>query len=240
MEVYEIKIKLLLKQNLKYEQLFEKINYFIDSSLLKNDVFTEYHISKEYKNYVHDLLYPVEKIGTYNLGNVYATRIRTIDKKIANYFLSYLAFYETKEFKGIGAEIRVLPKRNIQRLYSITPVLLKIPNKGYWRDYMSLEEFEKCLKENLVKKYNYFSNDKIDENFSLYNFIEFKNKVPIKMNYKNIYLLGDKITIEIAQNKYAQELAYLSLGVGLLHNNTRGAGFMGYQYEEVEQCYKKL
>lgn len=62
----------------------------------------------------------------------------------------------------------------------------------------------------------------------LYNFLEFKNKVPIKVLYKSIHLLGDKIIIDIAQNETAQTLAYLALGTGVLENNSRGFGFMDY------------
>lgn len=95
---------------------------------------------------------------------------------------------------------------------------------------MSLEEFEKRLKDNLIKKYKFFTGNDIDENLPLYNLIEFKNKVPVKMPYKSINLLGDKIVLEIAQNKQAQELAYLALGVGLLENNSRGFGFVNFKY----------
>ena len=49
-------------------------------------------------------------------------------------------------------------------------------------------------------------------------------------DYKNIHLLGDKISIEIAQNERAQKLAYLALGTGVLENNSRGFGFMNYEY----------
>ena len=95
---------------------------------------------------------------------------------------------------------------------------------------MTLEEFEKRLKENLIKKYKFFTGKDIDESLPLYDLIEFKNKVPVKMPYKNINLLGDKIVLEVAQNHQAQELAYLALGVGLLENNSRGFGFVNFKY----------
>ena len=47
---------------------------------------------------------------------------------------------------------------------------------GYWKGNLSLQEYEKRIIENLIKKYNYFMNSKINENFQLYDSISFKNK----------------------------------------------------------------
>lgn len=230
MNVYEYKVKVKLKKELQYHEIAEKLSYFIDSVLVKNDVFTEYHSSTQYKGYVHDLLYPVEVNGVYQLNKIYTMRIRLVQEDLAQYLMGKLAFHQTQEIKGVGGEIKIIPKRNIQLLYSITPTLLKTPGQGYWRGHMTLEDFEKRLKDNLVKKYKYFTGNDMNENFSLYDLIEFKNKVPVKSSYKNITLLGDKLSLEIAQNKQAQELAYLALGVGLLENNSRGFGFVNFKY----------
>lgn len=230
MNVYELKINLRLKRDLQYNQIFEKTNYFIDCVLSQNKNFSEYHKSKEYKGYVHDLLYPIEKDGMYKSGKIYTMRVRTIDEWLVKYFLSQLAFNETLELKGLGCEIKIIPKKVIKTLYSITPIVLKNPGLGYWRNHMSLEQFEKRLKDNLIKKYKYFTEIDFDENFVFYNLIEFKNKVPVKVPYKDIYLLGDKIRMEIAQNQQAQDLAYLALGTGILENNSRAMGFMNFKY----------
>ncbi len=230
MKVYEYKVKIRLKQDLEYCQLSEKTSYFIDSVLTENSEFLAYHTSRQYKGYVHDLLYPVEETGIYERNKVYVMRIRLVEDRLAQYLLGNLSFHETKELQGVGGEIKIIPKRVIQRVYSITPAILKSPGQGYWKGHMSLEEFEKRLKENLIKKYKFFSKNDIEESFTLYDLIEFKNKVPVKILYKNITLLGDKIVLEIASNKQAQELAYLALGVGLLENNSRGFGFVNFKY----------
>ena len=54
--------------------------------------------------------------------------------------------------------------------------------------------------------------------------------MPVKIPYKNIHLLGDKIDLEIANNEMAQKLAYFALGVGLGENNSRSCGFVNYKY----------
>ena len=84
--------------------------------------------------------------------------------------------------------------------------------------------------ENLIKKYNYFMNSKINENFQLYDSISFKNNRPIPSNYKNVTLLGDKISLNISQEALAQEIAYMSLGTGVLEMNARGYGFVNYRW----------
>ena len=71
---------------------------------------------------------------------------------------------------------------------------------------------------------------KIDEDFDLYTMIELKNKKPIAMEYKNIKLLGDKVQIQVADNKRAQDLWYFALGVGLGEMNARGCGFLNYRW----------
>lgn len=230
MKIYEYKVKIKLKQDLEYYQLVEKTSYYIDSILTEDNEFLLYHTGKQYKGYVHDLLYPIEDTGLYKKNKIYTMRIRMVEDRLVQYLMARLSFHETNEFQGVGGEIKIILKKDIQRIYSITPVILKNPGLGYWKSHMTLEEFEKRLKANLFKKYKFFTGNDIDENLPLYDLIEFKNKVPVKVPYKNIDLLGDKIVLEIAQNEQAQELAYFVLGVGLLENNSRGFGFVNFKY----------
>ena len=101
---------------------------------------------------------------------------------------------------------------------------------GYWKKVVSLDEYEKRLFANAVKKYNAFTGEKIDEDFQLYNEISFINKKPVKFPCKGIVLLGDKINLKITDNKQAQKLAYFLMGTGLGETNSRGAGFCNYRW----------
>ena len=101
---------------------------------------------------------------------------------------------------------------------------------GYWRENIYFDDFERKLKENAIKKYNQINQIKIDEDFELYTSIEFKNKKPYAVSYKNIKLLGDKVSLNISDNEIAQEISYMLLGTGVGENNGRGAGFMGYRW----------
>ena len=124
MKVYEYKVKIKLKNDLQYYELPDKLSYFIDSTLGENEEFLKYHGNSHYKGYVHDFLYPIESNGIYQKNKIYTMRIRMIEEKLVQYLMGKLAFHETNEFIAIGGEIKIIPKRNIQQLYSITPVIL--------------------------------------------------------------------------------------------------------------------
>ncbi len=60
--------------------------------------------------------------------------------------------------------------------------------------------------------------------------IEIKNKYPITINYKGVTLLGDKFQLRIAQNEQAQELVNFSISCGIGEMNSRGYGFVRYNW----------
>lgn len=112
-------------------------------------------------------------------------------------------------------------------------MIIKAEN-GYWKNCMTQEEFEQRFIINLVKKINNFKgniNDKNEINIEkFYSTIEFLNKTPVPMKYKNVKLLGDKVRLAVLADEKSQEMAYLSLGVGLGEMNSRGAGFINYRW----------
>lgn len=229
-QVYEITIKVFLINNINKFDAAKEIAKYIDCEMSKKEKFLKLHNDKVYKPYTFNLLYPVPiEDGVYKKGNIYSFQIRTIDYELAKFFSVDLINIYTDSIKGLTADVKIIPKKHIEKIYSITPVLLK-NNEGYWRKNLSINQFEKRLIDNIIKKYNYIYETKINEDFKFYTNIEFKNKKPISVNYKNIKLLGDKIELLIDSNHLAQELAYLSLGVGLLESNARGTGFMGYRW----------
>ena len=58
---------------------------------------------------------------------------------------------------------------------------------------------------NLIKKYNSFFNEKIDENVEIFKYIKLENQKPIPVKYKDILLLGDKVTIEFTENDFVHQ-----------------------------------
>lgn len=229
MKVYEIKLKVYLLENVELSSAQSVISKFIDVALSKKSDMLEFHNKNVYKNYCFNSFYPLEEDRMYKADNIYSIIIRTIDKNLAIYFNDILPNIYTKELKGLKSEYKIITNKAIKLIYSITPVVIK-NEEGYWKNIISRNEFERRIKDNLIKKYNRFTNEKIDEEFILYSLVEYKNNKPIAIQYKNIVLLGDKISLEIEQNKEAQLLAYMALGTGLGEMNSRGLGFVGYRW----------
>lgn len=229
MQVYQIRIKLYMLTDVALNRIQTNLTAFIDKGFLENEELLQMHEENRFKNYCYDLPYPVEKDKIYKKGKIYTVTVRTIDSKLAKYFQEVCVNSYTDEVKGLTSEIRIIPKKVIDSLYTLTPVILK-DDKGYWRKHMQLAEFENQLKVNLIKKWNSFTGEKLSEDFSLYTLLEFLNETPIPMEYKSIKLLGDKIRLQIADNETAQKLAYMALGTGLLSMNSRGAGYVNYRW----------
>lgn len=229
MKVYESTLKIFLLKDLPMDKAHEKLSELIDKSLCKDKELLTLHNKNKYKYYTFSLPYKLERDKIYKAGNIYSVRIRTIDEKILNNFKTELANMYTSVIKSLTMEIKIIPKKYISTIYSVTPVVIKT-DKGYWKRNLSLNEYEKKIKENLIKKYNQFFNEKIDESFPLYNFIKFDNQKPIGVKYKNITLLGDKITLNIAEDEISQNIAYLALGAGIGEMGPRGMGFVNYKW----------
>ncbi|NGU52443.1 CRISPR-associated endoribonuclease Cas6, partial [Clostridium perfringens] len=123
---------------------------------------------------------------------------------------------EEKEFKKIN------------KLYSITPAIMK-NDFGYWKNNISIDEYKNRIKQNLIKKYNNYMDENLPEDFEFIKNIKFINKKPIRFMYKEVKVLGDKLELEISDNKEAQLLAYMSLGTGILELNARGMGYVNYR-----------
>lgn len=227
--VYETNILLYLLKDIDKKKCLEEIGNFIDSGMAKDEDLLKLHNENTFKMYNFNMPYPLEKSGFYLSGNIYSIQIRTIDKKLAEFFNNKLVNNFTDSIKGLKATTKIIPQKHIDKIYSLTPVILK-SDEGYWRGNLSLTDFERRLKENLIKKYNLAMETKIDENFQLYTNIEFKNQKPVAMNYKGRKLLGDKIQLNISDDKVAQDLAYMALGVGLLEMNARGAGYVNFKW----------
>ncbi len=229
MLVFEFQCRICFKKPLPYEKVSEAFSYFIDSALGRQQEYLEFHESKAYKYYVFDLPYPFEKEKVYKTDKTYTLRIRTVKQNLAEYFSKMLPFHESGEIQCLGGELKIIPQKIIESVYSLTLAVMK-NDYGYWREHMSLPEYENRLKFNLINKYRQLTGEELDENFPLYELLEFKNKKPVKVYYKGICLLGDKLRFVTAKNETAQKIWYMAIGTGLCENNSRGAGFINYRY----------
>ena len=223
-QVWKLELKVYLLKNINQKDCLTKITYFIDSVLKIDEKFLKYHNKRIPKGYVFNSFYPLEK-EEYLAGKVYTVQIRTVNEELKDFLMKNLHNNYTKEIKGLTISEREIEYRYIDRLFSVTPIILKTEN-GYWRGNMDVDNFLDRLKINLIKKYNQFYEEKLDETENIFEKIEFRNDVPIKCSYKNINLLGDKVILTIAKNPTAQKLAFLSLGAGLSEMASRGYSYV--------------
>ena len=229
MKVYNLDIKVYLLNDIYVNKMQETISSVIDLAFSYTQRYIDFHNSIGYKFYCFNGLYPLEQDEIYKEDNIYTFQLRTIDIELAKYLMNKIKDIVTKDIKVLKCDLNIIPKKHIDKIFSVTPILIK-SDKGYWKEHMSLKEFEERIKINLIKKYNKFTGEKIDENFELYKSIEFKNRKPIAVDYKDIKLLGDKIQLTIADDEMSQKIAYMALGTGLGENNARGSGSVGFRW----------
>jgi len=191
-----------LLKSINVEEAQQKIAELIDKSLAKNGEFLDLHNKNIFKNYCFNSFYPIDKSGIYKADNVYTVKLRTISKELGQYLNNVLSNEYTDYIKGLVTDIRIIPKKHIEKVYSITPLILK-NDDGYWKNSLSFEEFEKRIKENLIKKY-------IDT-----------------FNHNDEELYSQRI---ISDDIRAQELAYMALGTGIGEMNARGQGFVNFRW----------
>ena len=226
MIIYELKYKVFLLLPVKQEDALVRIASCIDRTLLKSARWGEFHSENRYKGYSFCAPYPLSEGGYYREHQVYQILIRTVLPDLADYLAKSLPEYEDVCMKGLICEMKEIQKFHVSSMYSITPVIVKGEKNQYWRDNMDFLEFERQIKNNLIKKYKAFYQEELEENFELYSYIELKNRMPIKICYKKIHLLGGKVQLQITEHPSAQKLAFMAYAAGIGTMNQRGYGFV--------------
>ncbi|MFI3211123.1 MAG: CRISPR-associated endoribonuclease Cas6, partial [Peptostreptococcaceae bacterium] len=180
--VFELAVKVFLKEDIKFEDCLSELSNLIDKVLSKNEKYLEFHNENKYKNYTFDMLYPLSTNKVYEKENIYTFRIRTIDPELLNYIIKNLENEYSDTIKVLTILQKIIPIKKIEKVYSITPVVLKF-DEGFWRTHTSIKDVKRRLKDNLIKKYNSYYETKIEEDFELFEIIIIKNNKPIKANY---------------------------------------------------------
>ncbi|KNZ42384.1 CRISPR-associated endoribonuclease Cas6 [Acetobacterium bakii] len=229
MKIYSYSIKVYVLQNIHHTMLMQKICELIDFSFTSDQNWLKWHESNQVKNYTFSGLIPLEQSKIYGEGKIYSFTLRTVNEELGRLFMTNLQNSYSPFLKVLTIKPTILPLVHLSKIYTITPCVLK-SDQGYWRTNMHLAKFEQRLTENLIKKFNIITNTKMEEDFQFFSLIKFDNHKPIATQYKNIKLLGDKITLMVEPNPSAQKLAYTALGCGLLEAGSRGFGFCGYKF----------
>ncbi len=225
MKFIELVVTVMLKGDIHFADSGYVIGKNINKLMLLDKDLKELHPKKEYKNYVFDNFYPLEKDKFYKKDKLYIFKIRGLDIEFMKKVHNLLYILESSDFQIISVDEKEVNKSYIKELYTINPVIITIDNKP-WMQGDDLELFKERLQANLEKKYKNFYDEEININGLFTKNIEFKNRMPMHFNYKNIKLLANKVSIMVEDNEEAQKLAFLAMAVGLGEKNSAvGAGF---------------
>ncbi|WP_129599674.1 CRISPR-associated endoribonuclease Cas6 [Anaerophilus nitritogenes] len=221
----ELTVTVMLKKDIFFAESGYIIGKNINKAMLLDEDLKTLHPRREYKYYVFNSFYPLEKNKTYIKGRVYVFKIRGLDCKYIEKFARCLQKLESYDFEVISVATSEVKQKHINKLYSITPIIITKDNKP-WLQGDDVEEFKKRLEANMEKKYKNFFGEDIDVQGKFIKSLEFKNKLPMYFRYKGIKLLGNKVNIEIQENNIAQKMAFVAMAIGIGEKNSSvGAGY---------------
>lgn len=234
MEVYEINVKIYTLEDIFKEASLELLSKLLDQSFYKNERMKEFHTENRIKNYCFNNLYPLASNNEmYKKGEIYNFQVRCIGEDLINHFKKFLPNEYTSRIKVLTCNIKKIPKRTIERIYSITPLIIKISDEDktqYWRNIHNESDFFEYMRNSTIKKYELVTGETVDSNLQIFNYERIDNRKPIATKFKDKSILGDKVTLTIDTSEKAQNIAYTILGTGLADMCPRGYGFMNYQY----------
>ena len=222
MKYYNLKVFVLLKQNLKSFGTYEKISNLISFAMLKDIKLKQIHEKNTYKNYVFCNLYTVESDGIYKKNNIYTFDLRGLEIEKIMKLKQVLNYMENDYFKVIQVLFQTNEQRKIKKLITLTPTIITT-EKGDFDIKENLDFVKKRILANTQKKYRNIFGNSIDTDFIKE--IRKINIKPIKIPYKNINMLGNKFEIFIKEDQMSQDLAFLILSIGCLEKNSIGFGF---------------
>lgn len=233
MQVYECNFKVYLLKNISMQEIQESLSKLIDKSFYIDKDMENYHYENKMKGYCFNSLYPLESDGIYKEGNIYNFQIRCISEKLKDHFIKILTNEYTSFIKILTSEFKVILKKPIQKLYSITPLIIKIPDNNkteYWRNKHNDIEFFEYIRKSCIKKYEVLNKEVIDKNLKLFSYERIDNGKPITSDFKSKKILGDKVTLELDTDEISQNIAYMLIGTGIADMCPRGYGYLNYQY----------
>lgn len=232
--VYEVEYKIYSLETIPYEMMQSSIASLIDAALCTTDEMRIFHEdTMHFKNYCFSGFMEIESEKIYKQNQVYTIKLRCVGSELANHFKRELPNASTQKLKGLVCTCKTIPKRFITKLYSVTPAIAALEQGSYWRKTISLPEYERILVQNSIKKYNALTGSKIDEDFQLYDTMQFINRTPIAVCYKGKRLLGDKLELMIGSDERSQNISYMLLGTGIHARNARGFGFVNYKFSKL-------
>lgn len=222
MNCFNLKVIVLLKQDLKNVETYEKISNLVSYAMLKDKNLKEIHEKNTFKNYVFCSLYPVQKDGIYKQNNIYSFDLRGIEFLKIMKLKQVMTDLENDYFKIIQINLQNHEQIKINKLVTLTPAIITT-SRGDYDIKDDIDLVKNRILANIQKKYKNIYNTEVNVDFIKE--IKKTNRQSIKIPYKNINMLGNKFEIEIKEDPMSQNLAYLALSIGILEKNSLGLGF---------------
>jgi len=224
MNVYNLRLTVCFKRDIKYIETNEVLGNFISLAMFNDNQLKLLHEKNTFKFYHYSLPFPVEQNGIYQKNKLYIFDIRSFKEDIIVKFKHLLPKVST-DIKVITSEVKIIKQRQINKLISLTPAVAILGNKC-WTKEDGLELIMNRIHSNAVKKARVL----LGENFSepKENFIECIQQLnfkPIKMKYKNTSILSNKFELVVRADDASQQLAWTVFGMGLLEKGSQGYGY---------------
>ncbi|MDD3304072.1 MAG: CRISPR-associated endoribonuclease Cas6 [Clostridia bacterium] len=222
MVYYDLKIVVMLKEDVRYEDTYQKISDFIAYAMLQDEETKQFHKENTYKMYNFCSLYPLEEDRIYKGDKMYTFDIKFVSLAFAMKIKQLLNLISSQYFKVIMSDIKTFEYQTIHKLITLTPCILTT-NKGDYKIENDMELVKSRMIAGIEKKYQLVYCEKVTCDFI--QSIAKINRTPIKLPYKNIHFLGNKFEITVKEDELSQKFAHLALATGLLEKNSQGYGF---------------
>lgn len=235
LNAYEINCRIYLLDNINEKYIKSELAYLIDQCLLSNKETAKLHNDNRSKYYsFNSKVTPIEYNGFLKKSMIYEFKIRTVDKELLDFLLANLPKIYSDKIKVLECNYRLLNEGIIEKLYSITPVVLNFQNQdnkleGYWEKNHTIEEVLNRIQQSLIIQYNNYFNESIPLDTIIFNSIKKRNKYPISQTYikdREMTFLCDKFELYVEMSSEAQKIAQFACATGIGARCPRGFGFV--------------
>ncbi|HHU48838.1 MAG TPA: hypothetical protein GXZ37_03875 [Clostridiales bacterium] len=225
MRYFELIVTVFLGEDVTYLASYEYIGNLISRAMAHDDKLRELHKKSGFKLYTFCGFQPIEQDKVYKKGRIYIINIRSISVDFILALKKVLPHVESPT-KIIATDIRLYEYRHITELITLTPVVATLSSNRNWTKEDGLLLLRERAHSNTVKKCRNFFRDFPEPEDNFIEFIQQINRKPIKIPYKGINFLGNKLIIGVKPDEVSQKLAFTALGAGLLEKGSAiGSGY---------------
>jgi len=216
-----------MKQSVRNDFMYEKLNKYINSGMLQNIKLKALHKENRFKWYLFGLPYPLEPDRTYKESRVYVWNVRSCKLDFIT-ALKECTNGECDSFKVLSCELKNCSPSFVNRIVSLTPAVITLEGK-YWTKEDGIETAIQKLCSNANRKYEAYYQEKVDTKHQFIESVNQLNHMPIPIPYKKTKLVGNKFEIQVKSDTLSQRLAALILAAGVGEKGSIGMGYSLYK-----------